>query len=175
MKALHTALKQVIFEAADSNKAIRDMVQAKMMKKLDDVINPADPTKRTLKQAEEQQKAFDKLKASETVRGSISDSDIEAKQAELDAAVEVEFQEEVTEAIKNFKTGDGGAFTKLESTLKPFFSGERAAKLGSKEGDEARDFILDTLDTKRNDPSNKGAKSILLSLLIRNLKQPATN
>ncbi len=171
----YKVFKEFIFEKTDADKKIRNSIQKKMLTKLDDVINPADPKKRTLKDTEAQQKALDSIRGAEMTKGDIADAEIDKVQADLDQAIESEFNEEVDAAIAGIKTNENGAFNNLEKVLKPYCTGERANKLGSKEGEEARNFIITTLELRRDDPANKGAKSLLLSLIIRNLKQASTN
>lgn len=165
----HLALKSIIIESADADKKIRNAVKDRMVQKMkEEVLNPADPAKRTLNQAEKQQTFLDRMRNADITGGDLSDAEIDQMQKELDAAIELEFNEEVDAALNNFKGSQNEAFSRLETSLKPFFSNERTTKLGSKEGQEARDFIIQTIEQKRD--ANKGAKSILLSLLLRNLK-----
>lgn len=171
----HAIIKRSIFDGVDESVHLRDMLQKKMVEKISSLIHPKNQKEASLRNAEIAQKTLQKLQSAETLIGDTSSIDVAEIQNQIDAAIETEFNKEVESVLKGFKTGDSNAYSNLEKSLKPFFTKERTSKLGSKEGQEAQQFILDTLEAKRQDVWGRGdkAKALLLSFIIRNLKQGA--
>ncbi len=121
------------------------------------------------------QKRFDTLKAAaesnEEGINPIGSIDEEGFQRSVDEALKVKASNEIMSIVMRTKMGDN-ALTRLEKALGPFLKND---KIGSKEGDEAKKFIVGALNevAENLDTSNESrAKRLMISRIIFKINNP---
>ncbi len=100
----------------------------------------------TIKSFDQMQERFESLRSvadtTETGVDPLGAIDLSELQKRVDAALEKAASEEIMQTVLRANMGTN-ALMKLEKALEPFLTRE---KIGSKEGDEAREFISETLE-----------------------------
>jgi DNA-directed RNA polymerase subunit F len=127
----------------------------------------------SIKALDQAQKRFESLKSvtgsTETGVNPLGGIDEGVFQEQVDASLEKKASEEIMEKVLQVSMGTN-AFTRLEKALEPFLKRE---KIGSKEGDEARDFIARTLKEAADnlsDANEDRAKKLMISRLLIKMK-----
>ncbi|MDO8575363.1 MAG: hypothetical protein Q7R78_01535 [bacterium] len=144
-------------------------------RKLEDLLDTA-TTQTTIKSFEEAEKYFEKMKS---VGGSIDQNLLEGMnekeiQKGIDEGLENAVTGKIKDTLKNHSLGSN-TFDKLEKSLSEFTD---RSKLGSKENEEVRDFIVKTLEDTLKlapaevdaDPTKAKAKKILVKTLLVKLQ-----
>lgn len=159
-KARFEALRELLLAGIGANDHIRDSAKRLAAQKLSDLMD-SDP--------EQAQTFFDNLRTV-SADNSFDIDYIEGRdkelQAEIDARIEDRLMQDMREVIETSHFG-GRPYDKLARSLERFLAKER---LGSKEGQDAKDFVLDTLREIAADISPKDkARGILLRFLLARL------
>ncbi len=150
-------------------KAFTGIVQRKAQGALDEMM-----AKGTLSSFDKAQAQLEKLKAarekSETGVDPLEGMDEEMFQQMLDAAAEEKVKDHITEAVLNAKMGNN-ALSNLEKSLSTFITKEN---VGSKDAEESRQFVLDTISEIREelgDNEEARMKKVMLARVLVKLQK----
>ncbi len=164
------ALKGIIMKQVDKEGKIQAAAKKKITADITSLLNPAVGKKRTLEDAEKAQAILEKVKKTTSASSLeyVPEDEVDAMQKELDAAIQEDFSKEV-EAVINGKDlkDQENALDKLKKSLAKFTTKQ---KLGSKEGKDAKDFIISTLELKKASVTD-AAKKIFLTAIITSLRK----
>ena len=142
---------------ARAQKAAHDKLNVMFEKYAD-----TDDDAKTLRQIEDVQAYFDQMTKTDGPWSYADGIDIEAHQESFDSWITLQFNIEITRAITSFTLGSSSSLEKLEKKLDSYLNKDR---LGSQKGQEAKEFILQTLQQKAEQESEP-AKLILLRRII---------
>lgn len=172
--ARYEAIRTMLFEKVDGSKKIQRAAQKKLQDEIKGMLERPDMEKRRLSDVDDQQDLLDRARNASAygVPEYLEEDEMEEFQRKIDEAIVLELNEEINEAINSNKSETAGAFDSLEKNLSKFALRQR---LGSREGRDALDFILNTLEEKKEELKDKktkedSAKAIALALIIRNLR-----
>ncbi len=145
---------------------LTESIQAKAMAQFKEIVKSG--STKSLDQAQERFEALRSVAVStETGVNPLGGINEEEFQKRVDAGLEKAASEEIMQTLMRANLGSN-ALTKLEKSLEPFLNRE---KIGSKEGEEAREFIANALkeaaDNLGNTTEDKAKKSIVARILIK--------
>lgn len=168
----YMGLKATLLQNSEYATSVHTATQRKIKARVIGVLN--DPTK-DLSKLDKEQAVLGRVAAQKESGDSfdyLSDVDFEQLQKNIDQEAEATAKREVDKKLDDLKIDSAGAFSSLEKGLNPYM---QRGGLGSKEKDEAREFILTTLkdklaNLKRSVLIDNKAKAILLSNLIRKME-----
>ncbi|MCX6716414.1 MAG: hypothetical protein NTV72_00610 [Candidatus Taylorbacteria bacterium] len=166
--------KELIGGVAGFN-TINEVVKRKTKEKLDGFLKVV-----SLPNIKSAQTTFDNLKkAIENTETGLNPLDStpnsinpEVFQKDIDTGVDLQMNMDIGNALAAVKLDESGSFSKLEKALKKDIL--EKDKIGSKEGEELRDFIVSKLEaagSALNNSSVDKAKKMMVSVIIANLKK----
>ena len=120
----------------------------------------------SMKRLDEAQEVFEKFQAlsngeSETGINFLEGSDLAQYQERIDALIEVAVTTEIFDAIQKSSVGED-SLAKLESALEKFVTKE---KMGSKEKDDARKFVMETIEIAASSGRGTSTEALVKRLM----------
>jgi hypothetical protein len=170
---LFDKLRKDLLKGVSGVAEFKNLIQEKAKKRLENMVgNPVED--RSMKDLEEAQGTFEGLrnssKTSETGIDALGGVDQVEFQKGLNEAIEKKTSEDIFEAVMHSKLGKG-AFDNLNKALSKFVENK---KIGSKEGDEARKFIITAIEEVVANMGNDKediAKKLMCAEIINNMKK----
>lgn len=154
-------LRLKIFEDFAPAKEILEKAKAAASKKYEDMSNKASASS-DLKLYEQQQAYFDKVTGAKELFDYTEDWNLFEKQGLLDERIQWIINLDIIAAIREFQLGGSSPLASLEQKLDSYLKKEQ---IGSRKGEDAREFILQTLQ-ERAQAESEPAKLILLNRII---------
>jgi hypothetical protein len=167
-KAGFDRIRKELIGSIDDVKAVTELVKKKAVSEFNKLAEATDLA--GLQKAQTRLDEFKAASADENVGiNPLSEKEISDFQEYIDESINDNLPLEVMSVIKKTDLGSN-ALTKMEKSLKPFLE---ANKLGTREGDEARQLIQETLENASKDlpTDNSGkAKRLIINRILFDLR-----
>lgn len=161
-------IRKDLFGGISGIEALTKAIQIKLAQEFKAMID-----KGTIESLDSVQNRFESLKNAaqntETGLNPLANLDQDNIQAKIDSALKIKVSENIKQTIVRANLGTN-PLTNLENALKPFLDRQ---KVGSKEGDEARELIRNLLDEAAKNLGNSNedkAKKLMIARIIIKMK-----
>ncbi|MFA6339246.1 MAG: hypothetical protein WCW87_04310 [Candidatus Paceibacterota bacterium] len=162
------SIRKELVGDVESIKLLDDLAKKNVKEQLADFMYRRNGEPTNLQKLEEAQAFFEKLQEIDATRSDnpyLKDVNIEIYQNHLNTLIEAAVQTEIKKAIESIRRR-GVTLSDIEEKLEPFISKN---KLGTKEGDEARQFIIKAITEVASGLDPKDSKRMLISYIIERL------